>query len=152
MCRSMRPKSSASVLDFFCDPARREPPSFGIGKIEIAKLRNSLGTALGMLFGGRIGLVRHLAKQPSSLLSRRLGRPRRAMPANGEPALAAFLIAIKQHVRDGLAILSARSKAGQRGVPNRLARPKRPHLSQSDPISIAIRAAFSLLVAALAST
>jgi hypothetical protein len=67
-----------------------------------------------------------------------LGRPQVSkglqMLAYRKPTLAAFLGAIEQDVRDGIALLSARTKAAQRCVPNRLPRSKRPHLAQSDPI------------------
>ena len=54
------------------------------------------------------------------------------MPSDCEPTLAAFTGAIEQHVRDSIAPLPPRSKAGQRRIPNGLAGSERPHLPQSN--------------------
>jgi hypothetical protein len=113
--------------------ARHQTPCFGIGKIKITQLGYRLCIARCSLLGGRIALTGDVAQQAPGLLPRPFGRPRSAVPADREPTLAAFLGAIEQHIRDGIAVLPPRSEADQRLVPDRFPRPERSHLSQSNP-------------------
>jgi hypothetical protein len=98
---------------FLLHPACQESAGLGVGKIRVTKLRHGFGVALSMLVGRGIAMFCDLTQQPFSLLSCGFGRPRRSMPANGEPTLAPFLVAVKQYVRDGLAPLATYTKTGQ---------------------------------------
>src|SRR6516164_7512568 len=92
--------------------ARQKPAGLGVGEIGVAQLGNRLCLARGALHGRRVCALHNLAEDAPRLPSRRLGRPRRAVPADRGPALPALGRAVKHAVAHGLALLAPREEAG----------------------------------------
>ena len=95
--------------------------------------------AYRLLVGGRVRTGGNLAQNAPGFVSGAVGRPRRAVPSDREPALAPFLGAIEQDVGDRVTALASRAESGKRCIPNCLAGPDRSNLSQSDPLLVCHR-------------
>jgi hypothetical protein len=86
--------------------------------------------------GGRADGGGNLAKNPPGFVSRAVRRPRRPVPSTREPALTAFLGAIKQDVGDRVTALASCREGGKRCIPNCLAGFEHRDLAQSNPFLV----------------
>jgi hypothetical protein len=95
---------------FLLRPACQDRPALASSRYESQSSATVLALRLARLSAAGSAFC---ATSPSSLLacSRAVsGVQGGSMPANGEPALAPFTVAIEQHVRDGVAPLAAHTK------------------------------------------
>jgi hypothetical protein len=98
-------------------PARQDASSLGV--VEVAELSNARGLALGLLKGRRIETAGHAAEQPLCLAPRGVGRPGRAVAADGVPPLPPFRRPVEQHIGNRIH-LPARTEAGNCAIPDHL--------------------------------
>jgi hypothetical protein len=102
--------------------ADEQPSFFGVSKIAVAQFTDCQGVSRGVLFGGWIAPLHHIAEQAPRLLASSVRRPRRAVPADGLPPLPPTCGPVFQDIGHRVAGLPPCAEAGHCRVPGYLAR------------------------------